>query len=167
MKSSVFIHLMQLPSNPILFGFGWLALRCDFSKTKTQPLTEYKTWEGGLPFPSLCLERSHLRLVFFEDALCLRSPSSILMSSSSSLLSLLKNSLYPLDMSHLAFDGKTDGFVIEGPGGFNVEGPGDLRVLSPSSISTCGSGPLLRMAGYLSLLLRTDELYILWWYFYP
>src|SRR5882762_3157787 len=39
MKSSVFIHLMQLPSNPILFGFGWLALRCDFSKTKIQPLT--------------------------------------------------------------------------------------------------------------------------------
>src|SRR5882762_8974409 len=39
MKSSVFIHLMQLPSNPIIFGFGRLALRCDFSKTKIQPLT--------------------------------------------------------------------------------------------------------------------------------
>src|ERR1700676_4842202 len=39
MKSSVFIHLMQLPSNPIIFGFGQLALRCDFSKTKIQPLT--------------------------------------------------------------------------------------------------------------------------------
>jgi hypothetical protein len=39
MKSSVFIHLTQLPSNSILFGFGWLALRCDFSKTKIQPLT--------------------------------------------------------------------------------------------------------------------------------
>jgi len=40
MKSSVFIHLTQLPSNPIIFGFGWLALRCDFSKTKIQPLTD-------------------------------------------------------------------------------------------------------------------------------
>jgi hypothetical protein len=39
MKSSVFIHLTQLPSNPILFGFGQLALRCDFSETKIQPLT--------------------------------------------------------------------------------------------------------------------------------
>src|SRR5882762_7974908 len=39
MKSSVFIHLTQLPSNPIIFGFGRLALRCDFSKTKIQPLT--------------------------------------------------------------------------------------------------------------------------------
>src|SRR5882762_10379732 len=39
MKSSVFIHLTQLPSNPILFGFGRLALRCDFSETKIQPLT--------------------------------------------------------------------------------------------------------------------------------
>src|SRR5882762_6489728 len=39
MKSLVFIHLTQLPSNPILFGFGQLALRCDFSKTKIQPLT--------------------------------------------------------------------------------------------------------------------------------
>src|SRR5882762_4696382 len=38
-KSSVFIHLTQLPSNPIIFGFGRLALRCDFSKTKIQPLT--------------------------------------------------------------------------------------------------------------------------------
>jgi hypothetical protein len=38
MKALVFIHLMQLPSNPIIFGFGWLALRCDFSKTKIQPL---------------------------------------------------------------------------------------------------------------------------------
>ena len=28
--SPVFIHLMQLPSNPIIFGFGWLALRFDF-----------------------------------------------------------------------------------------------------------------------------------------
>ena len=35
----VFIHLMQLPSNPIIFGFGWLALGCDFNKTKIQPLT--------------------------------------------------------------------------------------------------------------------------------
>src|ERR1700676_500968 len=34
MKSSVFIHLTQLPSNPILFGFGRLGLRCDFSETK-------------------------------------------------------------------------------------------------------------------------------------
>src|SRR6202790_3708186 len=39
MKSPVFIHLTQLPSNPIIFGFGRLALRCDFSKTKIQPLT--------------------------------------------------------------------------------------------------------------------------------
>src|ERR1700676_3794941 len=39
MKSLVFIHLTQLPSNPIIFGFGRLALRCDFSKTKIQPLT--------------------------------------------------------------------------------------------------------------------------------
>ena len=39
MKSSVFIHLTQLPSNPIIFGFGRLALRCDFSKTKIQPFT--------------------------------------------------------------------------------------------------------------------------------
>src|SRR5882762_1801965 len=43
MKSSVFIHLTQLPSNPILFGFGRLALRCDFSKTKIQPLTLFLT----------------------------------------------------------------------------------------------------------------------------
>src|SRR6202051_746755 len=43
MKSSVFIHLMQLPSNPIIFGFGRLALRCDFSKTKIQPLTSLVT----------------------------------------------------------------------------------------------------------------------------
>src|SRR5712664_3759233 len=43
MKSSVFIHLMQLPSNPILFGFGWLALRCGFSETKIQPLTLFLT----------------------------------------------------------------------------------------------------------------------------
>ena len=43
MKSSVFIHLTQLPSNPILFGFGWLALRCDFSETKIQPLTLFLT----------------------------------------------------------------------------------------------------------------------------
>ena len=41
MKSPVFIHLMQLPSNPIIFGFGQLALRCDFSKTKIQPLTPF------------------------------------------------------------------------------------------------------------------------------
>src|SRR5882762_4006380 len=41
MKSSVFIHLTQLPSNPILFGFGRLALRCDFSKTKIQPLNTF------------------------------------------------------------------------------------------------------------------------------
>src|SRR5882762_5263578 len=34
---------MQLPSNPILFGFGRLALRCDFSKTKIQPLTLFLT----------------------------------------------------------------------------------------------------------------------------
>ena len=39
MKSLVFIHLTQLPSNPIIFGFGQLALRCDFSKTEIQPLT--------------------------------------------------------------------------------------------------------------------------------
>jgi hypothetical protein len=39
MKSLVFTHLTQLPSNPILFGFGQLDLRCDFSKTKIQPLT--------------------------------------------------------------------------------------------------------------------------------
>src|ERR1700692_133406 len=44
MKSSVFIHLMQLPSNPILFGFGRLALRCDFSETKIQPLTTKERW---------------------------------------------------------------------------------------------------------------------------
>ena len=43
MKSLVFIHLMQLPSNPIIFGFGQLALRCDFSKTKIQPLTLFLT----------------------------------------------------------------------------------------------------------------------------
>src|ERR1700676_4911142 len=43
MKSSVFIHLTQLPSNPILFGFGRLALRCDFSKTKIQPSTLFLT----------------------------------------------------------------------------------------------------------------------------
>jgi len=43
MKSSVFIHLTQLPSNPIIFGFGRLALRCDFSKTKIQPLTLFLT----------------------------------------------------------------------------------------------------------------------------
>ena len=40
-KSSVFIHLTQLPSNPIIFGFGWLALRCDFSKTKIQPIASW------------------------------------------------------------------------------------------------------------------------------
>src|ERR1700676_3742997 len=39
MKSLVFIHLTQLPYNPIIFGFGRLALRCDFSETKIQPLT--------------------------------------------------------------------------------------------------------------------------------
>ena len=39
-KKPVFIHLMQLPSNPIIFGFGRLALRCDFSKTKIQPSTQ-------------------------------------------------------------------------------------------------------------------------------
>ena len=39
MDCSVFIHLTQLPSNPIIFGFGQLALRCDFTKTKIQPLT--------------------------------------------------------------------------------------------------------------------------------
>src|SRR5882762_2361958 len=43
MKSLVFIHLMQLPSNPIIFGFGQLALRCDFSETKIQPLTLFLT----------------------------------------------------------------------------------------------------------------------------
>src|ERR1700692_3118574 len=43
MKSSVFIHLMHLPSNPIIFGFGQLALRCDFNKTKIQPLTLFLT----------------------------------------------------------------------------------------------------------------------------
>jgi len=43
MKSLVFIHLTQLPSNPILFEFGRLALRCDFSKTKIQPLTLFLT----------------------------------------------------------------------------------------------------------------------------
>src|ERR1700676_5514207 len=43
MKPSVFIHLTQLPSNPILFGFGRLALRCDFSETKIQPLTLFLT----------------------------------------------------------------------------------------------------------------------------
>jgi hypothetical protein len=50
MKSSVFIHLMQLPSNPIIFGFGRLALRCDFSKTKIQPLTpsEHAFSSGGI-----------------------------------------------------------------------------------------------------------------------
>ena len=42
-KSSVFIHLTQLPSNPILFGFGQLALRCDFSETKIQPSTLFLT----------------------------------------------------------------------------------------------------------------------------
>src|SRR6202051_3275952 len=48
MKSSVFIHLMQLPSNPIIFGFGRLALRCDFSKTKIQPLTLFLATEVGV-----------------------------------------------------------------------------------------------------------------------
>jgi hypothetical protein len=43
MESLVFIHLTQLPSNPIIFGFGQLALRCDFSKTKIQPLTLFLT----------------------------------------------------------------------------------------------------------------------------
>jgi hypothetical protein len=43
MESLVFIHLIQLPSNPIIFGFGQLALRCDFSKTKIQPLTLFVT----------------------------------------------------------------------------------------------------------------------------
>src|SRR5882762_7258682 len=43
MKSSVFIHLTQLPSNPIIFGFGRLALRCDFSETKIQPSTLFLT----------------------------------------------------------------------------------------------------------------------------
>jgi hypothetical protein len=53
MKSLVFIHLTQLPSNPIIFGFGRLALRCDFSKTTIQPVSldeltvvEYCTPEG-------------------------------------------------------------------------------------------------------------------------
>src|SRR5882762_10238466 len=43
MESSVFIHLTQLPSNPTIFAFGQLALRCDFSKTKIQPLTLFLT----------------------------------------------------------------------------------------------------------------------------
>src|SRR6202790_2522521 len=43
MKSSVFIHLTQLPSNSILFGSGRLALRCDFSETKIQPSTLFLT----------------------------------------------------------------------------------------------------------------------------
>ena len=54
MKSSVFIHLTQLPSNPILFGFGWLALRCDFSKTKIQPLTIGHTpFQNGEAFAAI------------------------------------------------------------------------------------------------------------------
>ena len=43
MKSLVFIHLTQLPSNLIIFGFGRLALRCDFSETKIQPITLFLT----------------------------------------------------------------------------------------------------------------------------
>jgi hypothetical protein len=53
MKSLVFIHLTQLPSNPIIFGFGRLALRCDFSKTKIQPSTQ-----GPLTFISVVSVKS-------------------------------------------------------------------------------------------------------------
>ena len=54
MKSSVFIHLTQLPSNPIIFGFGRLALRCDFSKTKIQPLTLFLT---PISIPSIDIQQ--------------------------------------------------------------------------------------------------------------
>jgi len=54
MKSSVFIHLTQLPSNPIIFGFGRLALRCDFSKTKIQPLTLFLT---PISIPSINIQQ--------------------------------------------------------------------------------------------------------------
>jgi len=54
MKSLVFIHLMQLPSNPIIFGFGRLALRCDFSKTKIQPLTLFST---PISIPSIDIQQ--------------------------------------------------------------------------------------------------------------
>jgi len=70
MKSSVFIHLMQLPSNPIIFGFGQLVLRCDFSKTKIQPLTLFLTPISILSidiqqyyhYQSLCIDTMDLNI---------------------------------------------------------------------------------------------------------
>src|SRR5882762_4504495 len=73
MKILVFIHLTQLASNPIIFGFGRLALRCNFSKTKIQPSTLFLT---PISIPSINIQQYYQQQSLYLDTTALNIYSS-------------------------------------------------------------------------------------------
>ena len=95
MKSSVFIHLTQLPSNPIIFGFGRLALRCDFSKTEIQSSTHFLT-----PISILSI---NIQQYYQQQSLYLHTTTLNIYSSP-----LPKNFIYLNTNLHIEIDDHTD-----------------------------------------------------------